>query len=158
MNLEKTAPSSPKILVVDDNLVIQQTVATALKKAGYKVSVAGDISQALTAARSEKPDVMLLDISFPVESDSVGSPSHDGTFVIQWLQRTPETAKIPIIVISGNDPLKYKDEIAPGGMIAWCRKPLNHDALLKTIQTVLGNKPANEPPAPPPLTMLNRDN
>jgi CheY-like chemotaxis protein len=150
MNVKITASSSPKILVADDDFVIRITVAAALSKVGYQVSLAADISETLTAARSQKPDVILLDMSFPLESDNFGGPSHDGTFVVQWLLRTPETAKIPIIVISGNDPLKYKDQIAPGGIIAWFRKPLNHDVLLKTILATLANKPANQPSVSPP--------
>jgi CheY-like chemotaxis protein len=140
MNIEMTASSPAKILVVDDNLVIQRTLEMALKNAGYKVLIAGDISDALTTARREKPDLMLLDISFPLESDNVGGPSHDGTFVIQWLQRTPEAGKIPIIIISGTDPMKYKDQISPQGIVAWFPKPLNHDELLKTIKSSLAKR------------------
>jgi len=136
------SPTTKKILVADDNLIIRKTVATALSKAGYQVSVAGDIPEALSAARREMPDVMLLDISFPVDPANVGGPSQDGTFVIQWLQRTPETAKIPIIIITGTDPVKYKDQISSQGIIACFRKPLNHDELLTTIRAALANKSA----------------
>jgi len=155
MNAETTASSSPKILVVDDNLVIQRTVAIALNKAGYQVKVAGDISAALTAARQEKPDLILLDISFPLDPANVGGPSQDGLFVIQWLQRTPETAKIPTIIISGCDPMKYKDQVSPSSIVAWFRKPLNHEELLATIKSVLAGKPTNQSPDLSSLKMLS---
>jgi CheY-like chemotaxis protein len=151
MNVETTASSSPKILVVDDNLVIQRTVAMALSKVGYQVSIAGDISAALSAARQEKPDLILLDISFPLDPANVGGPSQDGLFVMQWLQRTPEAGKIPVIIISGTDPLKYKDQISPQGIVAWFRKPLNHEELLATIKTALANKTAVAQPINPEI-------
>jgi DNA-binding response OmpR family regulator len=148
MNAEPTASSSKKILVVDDNLVIQRTLTMVLNKAGYQVSIAGDISAALSAARLKKPDLILLDISFPLDGASVGGPS-DGLFVIQWLQRAGEAKSIPTIVISGTDPAKYKDQVAASGIIAWFCKPLNHEELLATIKTTLAPKAA---PAPQPLS------
>ncbi len=151
MNNEMTASSSPKILVVDDNLVIQRTVAMTLSNAGYQVSIAGDISAALSAARREKPDLILLDISFPLDSTNVGGPSQDGLFVMQWIRRTPEAGKIPIIIISGSDPLKYKDQVPPHGIVAWFRKPLNHEELLATIKTALAKQPAAAQPLCPEI-------
>jgi CheY-like chemotaxis protein len=146
MNAEQIASSSPKILVVDDDLVIQRTVSMLLKKAGYQVFIAGDVSAALSATRQEKPDLILLDISFPLDSANFGGPSQDGLFVLQWLQRTTETKTIPTVIISGTDPLKYKDQITPSHIVAWFRKPLNHEELLATIKTALAKKAATAQP------------
>jgi CheY-like chemotaxis protein len=137
MNTELTASSHPKILLVDDNLVIQRTVAMALKNAGYQVFTAGDISATLTTVRREKPDLILLDLAFPLDPANVGGPSQDGLFVIEWLRRTPEAEKIPIIIISGTDPAKYKNQISSSRITACFRKPLNHDELLVAIHTAL---------------------
>jgi DNA-binding response OmpR family regulator len=134
MNADTTASSSSKILVVDDNEVIQRTVTVALKKAGYQVFTATDISTALGIVRREKPDLLLLDISFPVD---FGGPAQDGFFVVEWLRRTPEAEKIPIIIISSTDPAKYKDQVLAKGIIACFRKPLNHEELLKAIKSTL---------------------
>jgi CheY-like chemotaxis protein len=150
MNTETTASSPQKILVVDDNVIIQQTVALALSKAHYKVTIAVDITEALGAIRREVPDLMLLDISFPHDTAGVCGPPRDGIFVIQWFQRMPEVERIPIIVISWSDPLKFKDQISPQGIIAWFKKPLKHDELLKTIQAALAKRPANQPSVPTP--------
>lgn len=143
MNVPTTAAGSPKILVVDDNLVIQKTLAMTLNKAGYQIIIASDVSAALSAARREKPDLILLDISFPLDSANVGGPSQDGLFVIQWLQRTPETKIIPIIIISGTDPAKYKDLLSSAGITGCFSKPLNHDELLSAIKTALGKNAAS---------------
>ncbi len=146
MNEEPTASSPSKILVVDDDLVIRQTVTTALKKAGYQVFSASDISSALTTVRREKPDLMLLDISFPLDYANVGGPAQDGFFVVEWLRRTPEAEKVPIIIISSTDPVKYKDQVPAKGIVACFRKPLNHDELVAAIHTALGGKvPGGQP-------------
>jgi two-component system OmpR family response regulator len=134
MNAETTASSSSKILVVDDDMVIQRTLTTALKKAGYQVFTAADISAALSTVRLEKPDLMLLDISFPPD---VGGPAKDGFFVVEWLRRTPEAQIIPIIIISATDPAKYKDQVPAKGIVACFRKPLNHQELLAAIKATL---------------------
>ncbi len=135
MNEESTASSPRKILVVDDNAIIQQTVSLALTNKGYQVFAAGDISGTLGVIRREKPDLILLDLNFPVE---VSSPAQDGFFIVEWLRRTPEAEKIPIIIISATDPMKYKDQILAGGIVACFQKPLNHDALLLAIRNTLG--------------------
>ena len=54
-----------KILVVDDNEVILKTLSLKLGSAGYSVVTAIDGSAAVACARREKPDLILLDISFP---------------------------------------------------------------------------------------------
>jgi len=144
MNEKPTASSPSKILVVDDDMVIRQTVTTALKKAGHQVFSASDISSALTTVRREKPDLMLLDISFPLDYANVGGPAQDGFFVVEWLRRTPEAQKIPIIIISSTDPAKYKDQVPAKGIVACFRKPLNHDELVAAVQTALGGKVPSE--------------
>jgi len=146
MNAETTVSSSSKILVVDDDAIIQRTVATALQKAGYEVYSATDISVALGIVRREKPDLLLLDISFPLD---FGGPAKDGFFVVEWLRRTPEAEKIPIIIISATDPAKYKDQVPAKGIVACFRKPLNHAELLTAIKSTLdGNAVSAQPISP----------
>lgn len=137
MNAEPTASSSSKILVVDDDLVVQRTVTMALQKAGYQAFSAGDISSALSTVRREKPDLMLLDISFPLDYANVGGPAQDGFFVVEWLRRTPEAERIPIIIISATDPAKYKNQVPAKGIVACFCKPLNHDELFAAIHRTL---------------------
>jgi CheY-like chemotaxis protein len=125
---------------VDDNLVIQLTVAQALNKAGYQVFTASDISTTLGIVRREKPDLILLDLTFPLESGNFSGAGHDGFFVVEWLRRTPESEKIPIIIVSGTEPAKYQNQVAAKGVIACFHKPLNHEELLATIHSALGGK------------------
>jgi two-component system, chemotaxis family, sensor histidine kinase and response regulator PixL len=149
MNIEPTAPSSRKILIVEDNMTVQQTVSLALKNKGYQVFTATDTATALRTVRGQKPDLILLDLSFPFEAADVGGPLQDGFFVIEWLRRAPEAEKIPIIIISGTDPVKYKDQISAAGVVACFQKPLKHHELLAAIHTALGgDKPGQQPAKP----------
>lgn len=54
-----------KILVVDDEISLQETLVYNLSKEGYTVEVAGDGNQALELARSSKPDLVILDVMLP---------------------------------------------------------------------------------------------
>ena len=54
-----------KVLIVDDNEVIIKTLSMKLKSSGYDVIAATDGSEAVSAARRDKPDLIVLDISFP---------------------------------------------------------------------------------------------
>jgi CheY-like chemotaxis protein len=123
-----------KILVVDDNPVIVKTLSMKLVAAGYQVVSAGDGSEAISAARKEIPNLILLDINFPEE---VGV-AWDGFKIIAWLQRVDEAKKIPIIVISGGDVAKFKDRSLQAGAIAYFQKPIDNEKLIELIKTTLG--------------------
>jgi DNA-binding response OmpR family regulator len=115
---------------VDDNPVIVKTLSMKLNSAGYEVISAGDGTEAITATRTEKPDLILLDINFP---EDVGV-SWDGFKVIAWLQRIDEAKKAPIIVISGGDAAKFKDRSLQAGAIAYFQKPIDNDKLVELIK------------------------
>jgi len=128
-----------KILVVDDNLVIRKVVEMKLKAAGYLVASAPDASAAVSAVKKEKPDLILLDLLFPPDAQEVGM-SWDGLGIMQWLHSVMSGAtNIPVIVISGADPAKYRDACLKAGAAAYFRKPLNVDELIVTIRTILGD-------------------
>lgn len=122
-----------KILVVDDNPVITKTLSMKLTSAGYDVVTAGDGSGAVSATRKEKPNLILLDISFPTD---VGV-DWDGFKIIAWLRRIEESKDIPIIVITGGDAAKYKDKSLATGAVAFFQKPIDSNTLLETIKKIL---------------------
>lgn len=80
-----------KILLVDDSLPIRHANQSALLKAGYEVICAEDGGAVLELARSEKPDLILLDMILPKMS---------GPEVLRHLKQDPSTAEIPVIVLS----------------------------------------------------------
>ncbi len=134
--------AAKKILVVDDNKVIIRTLSMKLKSAGYEVLTAEDGGTAVSAARTQKPDLLLLDLSFPPDVAHGGGVAWDGFLIMDWLKRMEEAKKIPVIVITSGDPAKYKDRALAAGAVRFFQKPVNNDELLATIQDVLGGNGA----------------
>src|SRR5262245_54925812 len=102
-------PGSPrkKILVVDDDPVIRQTLSLKLKSKGYDVVTASEGAEAISAVRDEKPDLMLMDICFPPDVASGGNVPWDGFTLTQWLRHVGGAAKIPTILMSGVEQANY---------------------------------------------------
>jgi CheY-like chemotaxis protein len=80
-----------RILLVEDSLAIRRANESALLKAGYEVICAEDGESALQLARDGKPDLILLDMILPKMS---------GPDVLHHLKSEPETATIPVVVLS----------------------------------------------------------
>ncbi len=129
-----------KILIVDDDPVIVKAMSMKLASAGYQTISAADASGALTAARKEKPDLILLDINFPID---VGV-SWDGFKVIAWLQRIDEAKGTPVVVISGGDAAKFEKRAIEAGAIAYFQKPVDNDKLIALIKKTLSDS-ASQP-------------
>lgn len=125
-----------KILVVDDDAVILKTLTWKLTAKGYEVVTALDGSAAVSAARHEKPDLILLDVSFPPD---VGTVPWDGFRIMDWLNRVNEKTRTPVIIITGGDPVKYKDRALAAGAVAFFQKPIGHEDLVKVIHETLGD-------------------
>ena len=134
MNPGASAAPKKKILVVDDNEVVLKTVSLKLQGCGYQIITALDGTEAVAAARREIPDLILLDLSFPPEVDGV---PWDGFRIMEWFHRLDSAKKIPIIVISGLEDVKYKERATASGAVAFFNKPINHDDLLKVVRTTL---------------------
>jgi CheY-like chemotaxis protein len=134
----EAANKKKKILVVDDNEIIVKTTSMKLQGAGYNVITALDGSEGVAAVRKEKPDLILLDITFPAD---VGGVSWDGFRIMEWLYRVDETKKIPILVISGTLDEKNKQRAIASGAVAFFPKPVNYDEMIKLIRATLGDTP-----------------
>jgi two-component system KDP operon response regulator KdpE len=138
-----------KILVVDDNPVIVKTTSMKLTANGYDVVTAQDGAGAVSAVRKEMPDLILLDISFPPDVGS-GGVAWDGFAIMSWLRRLEDSKNIPIIVVSGSAPAKFKDRALAAGAVSYFHKPINNDELLAAIRDTLAKSTENTLPAIPP--------
>ena len=146
MNTQTTATLPKKILVVDDSRIILQMLSEALVAKGYQVLIATDGSQAASLVRTEKPDLILLDLIFPLDVAFVGGGLRDGFLIIEWLRRMDEGKHVPIIVISGAEPEKYQARALAAGAVAFFHKPVNQDELIAAIHATLGDNIAGEVP------------
>jgi CheY-like chemotaxis protein len=88
---EATRDNNVKILLVEDSKPIRHENESVLHKAGYEVICAEDGDTALQMSRSQKPDLILLDMILPKMS---------GPEVLRHLKSDPVTAEIPVVVLS----------------------------------------------------------
>ena len=131
-----------KILIVEDEVVQLTALARRLKTAGFEIVAARDGLTAISTARKEVPDLILLDL---------GLPAGDGFVVLQRLGMLINTGTIPIIVVSSRTPIGNRDAALKAGAVAYIHKPVDIPILLKAINDALGIAPPDSPPPPPPL-------
>jgi CheY-like chemotaxis protein len=139
---EQTTMNRKKLLLVDDDPVILKSLTIKLNAKGYDVVTATDGSAAVSAVRTQKPDLILLDLSFPPDVAHGGGVPWDGFIIMQWLKRMEEAANIPIIVITGGDPAKYQERAKQIGASGFFHKPIDHDGLFDVISKALGESVA----------------
>jgi CheY-like chemotaxis protein len=126
-----------KILIVDDSPIILKTVSAKLAPHGYHPLIARDGGEAISAVRRERPDLILLEISFPPDVAHGGGVAWDGFLIMDWLRRMDEGRDIPVIIITSGDPVKYKAKTLAAGAVAFFRKPVDHAELLYVIHQTL---------------------
>jgi CheY-like chemotaxis protein len=134
-NAENAALPPKKVLVVDDNEIIVKTISVKLKNAGFQVFTALDGADAVALVRKQKPDLIVLDITFP--PDVAGVP-WDGFRIMEWLHRVDESTRIPIIVITGGTGDRDRERAMAAGAAGFLPKPIDHDELLKLVRSTVG--------------------
>ncbi len=116
-----------RILVVDDEQSVVSAIAKELRGAGYEVMTAADGEAGLAAVRSQKPDLILMDLLLP---------KLDGWQACQQLKRDPQTQTIPIVMFSGLIEKDYERQTSEMGD-AFLAKPLDFNKLLPTVRVLL---------------------
>ncbi len=116
-----------KILAVDDEKHIVRLVQVNLERAGYEVVTANDGREALQKVKDEQPDLVVLDVMMPYM---------DGFEVLQSLRRNPETADIPVIMLTA----KAQDaDVFKGwqsGVDCYLTKPFNPMELITFVKRI----------------------
>lgn len=117
-----------KILVVDDEAVLRETIAYNLEQAGYMVISAATGAAALEAARREKPDLVILDIMLP---------DIDGIEVCRRLRREAGLATIPILILTAKGEEIDKVIGLEVGADDYVTKPFGRRELLSRVRALL---------------------
>ncbi len=117
-----------KILVVDDEAVLVETIAYNLEQAGYQVLTAADGGSALEAARRETPDLVILDLMLP---------EMDGLEVCRQLRREHTTATIPIMMLTAKGDEIDKVVGLEVGADDYVTKPFGRRELLARVRALL---------------------
>jgi two-component system, OmpR family, KDP operon response regulator KdpE len=124
-----------RILLVDDEVPIQRSVAPLLRSRGYDVEIAGTGAEALRAAEVGAPDLIVLDL---------GLPDIEGTEVCR---RIRARSAVPVIVLSARGAEADKVEALDLGADDYVTKPFGPDELLARIRVALRRVQSNEPTA-----------
>lgn len=120
----------PKILVVDDEIEVVQSLRESLQMHGYSVLTAGDGISAVDLARAEMPDLILLDLMLP---------TLDGYRVLKLLKADERYRKIPIIVITARANAEDWTLAVECGADGWLTKPVRMEGLLEKVRSIIGN-------------------
>lgn len=129
----------PTILYADDDRLLLSLCCDVLEREGYRTLIAPDGPSALEAARTARPDLILLDIMMP---------DMDGLEVCRRLRAMPELAGTPIVLLTASNDVRLDAQGREAGADLTLRKPFGPSLIVSTIQQLLG-WPA-DPPARPP--------
>jgi DNA-binding response OmpR family regulator len=121
--------SGKKILIIDDDQHLLVGLSARLKANGYKVSSATDAISAITVARKEMPDLIILDL---------GLPAGDGFLVLERIRGLADLGETPVIVLSARDPADNKKRALDGGAVAFFQKPPDNHEFLAAISASFG--------------------
>src|SRR6267143_100656 len=118
----------PKILLVEDNEMNRDMLSRRLQRKGYSVVTAEDGEKGLSLARSEAPDLILMDISLPVMG---------GWEVTRLLKANEATRHIPIIALTAHAWVTDREKAIEAGCDDYDTKPVEFGRLSEKIESLL---------------------
>ena len=118
----------PKILLVEDNEMNRDMLSRRLQRRGYEIVIAIDGAVGVAMVDSQKPDLILMDMSLPVM---------DGWEATRQLKANPHTKSIPIIALTAHAMSGDREKALAAGCDDYDTKPIDLSRLLEKIQTYL---------------------
>jgi CheY-like chemotaxis protein len=118
----------PKLLLVEDNEMNRDMLSRRLQRRGFQVVMAMDGAQGVAMATSEKPDLILMDMSLPVI---------DGWEATRQIKANPSTRQIPVIAITSHAMADDRRRALEAGCDDYDTKPVELDRLLTKIEGLL---------------------
>jgi len=117
-----------KILSVDDDTSVRETLRDRLVRQGWDVAAVCDGHQALAAAAENKPDVVLLDIHMP---------QMDGLTALECFRRDPDLSDVPVMMVTGSSQVSDISRAASCNVADYVTKPFNATDLVTRVEQVL---------------------
>ena len=117
-----------RILIVDDDAEIVESLRYAKKEKKYTVLIARDGNQGLAMAERENPDLVILDMMMPKRS---------GFLVLEKLRRT-RAVPLKVIMITANEGSRHKAYAEMLGVDDYIRKPFAMERLVESVDRLLG--------------------
>ena len=117
-----------KLLLVEDNEMNRDMLSRRLIRRGYEVAIAVDGDQGLTMAQSEKPDLVLMDMSLPVI---------DGWEATRRIKSSEETRHLPVIGLTAHAMAGDREKALEAGCDDYDTKPIELERLIGKIEALL---------------------
>ena len=125
-----------RILLVDDDIEIIESLRAVLEGKGYQVLVARDGNQGLAMAEREMPDLLILDMMMPKKS---------GFLVLERLKsKDAKTRRMPTIMITANEGGRHRAYAEMLGVDEYIRKPFAIDKLIASVDRIIGGEEESE--------------
>lgn len=118
-----------KILVVDDEEDIREIIKVRLISHGYNVLTAEDGYVALSLAKRERPDLIILDIMMP---------NMDGYTALKEIRKDKEIGRTPVIILSVKEKNKMEDIFYFQNISDYIEKPFESEELIEKVKKILG--------------------
>ena len=117
-----------KILIIDDDDMIRETVKVALQHDGFEVSTLESPALTASVVKAQKPDAIVLDLYMP---------EHSGLDLCRALNKDPETAKIPILIFTGSSDTVDVISGIQAGALEYVTKPIDPRVLIAKLRAML---------------------
>lgn len=118
-----------RILVVDDEVAIVRVLRDRLEMEGFEVLTAYNGSEGVEIALKEQPDLIIMDITMP---------NMDGLTAAKLLREKPETAHIPIVMLTARGQESDEQAGYQAGAVLYFTKPFSTRQLVREIRSILG--------------------
>jgi CheY-like chemotaxis protein len=126
--MKKKASEPPTVLLVEDTEDNRFMMRRLLEMSGYRVVEAMNGEEAVKLARTEKPQLILMDLSLPVI---------DGLAATRLIRKVPALESTPIIAVSAHDTSDFQSEAVEAGCNSYVTKPIDFNELEKLIEQLL---------------------
>lgn len=127
-----------KVLIVDDEPHMLRVTELSIKKGNYAIVIARNGREAVELAAREKPDLIVMDVTMP---------EMDGLTALKHLKAAPETAAIPVIMLTVRGHALTRQQAEEAGSAMFLTKPFSPTQLLAEARRILG-EPTGAAPAP----------
>ena len=128
----------PRILLVEDNEMNRDMLSRRLQRRGYEVLIAVDGQMGIDMARSEAPDLILMDMSLPVM---------DGWEATRTLKASDKTRHIPVIALTAHAMSTDRDKAIDAGCDDYDTKPIELPRLLEKMAALIAPSVEQAPEA-----------
>jgi CheY-like chemotaxis protein len=119
-----------KILLVEDNEVNRRLAEFLLRSKGYQVREAANAQEAFDMLKSERPDLIVMDIQLP---------GMDGLEATKKIKQQPATADIPVLAVTSYAMKGDREKALAAGCVGYITKPIDKLTFIQEIASHLGN-------------------